>query len=370
MSFENSPAEPETTISRRAKLAATVLVAAFLSCVLVVSEVAARTLVTMPMERPVPQVRYEPHPTRLFALRPDQRAFSFGGAVTVGPSGLRLHPAATVDSAALTTVIALGDSFTFGMGVDDSATFPARLEQGLRARSRPSRVLNAGVISYQVNQELDLLRELTRNRRVDAVVHGLYWNDYLVNDPDKQPALRLLREDGLFVWDEPDAAPDSDGFISSLTRRSALLFAARRAGSALRAAVSGVPVGELEYERVERSLESGVIDTAGFARLPEFYADLKRLASERGFALYVVIMPVEGIVRRPAPGSHPYPLYARAMLDSLGIPYLDAHQLWEKRKLGAELFLPYNKHPDAKGYEVIGDAVATWLTERPEWRRP
>lgn len=333
------------------------------------AEIGARGFVTLPLERPAPQVRYDAHPTRLFTPRPSQRAYSFEGAVTIGSDGLRRHPLGPSDSIRAATVIALGDSFTFGMGVDDSATFPARLERAMQARGASVRVVNAGVISYHVNQELDLLRETLRDATADVVVHGLYWNDYLVNDANQKPARRVLTDDGLFVWDDAEAAIEEVGVLTRLARRSSLLFVARRAVATVLAAVGGARAGEMEYDRVERLLESGVLDTAGFARIPLFYADLQQLAAERGFALYVVIMPVEVVVRGIAPSDHPYPRHARAMLDSLGIPYFDAHRLWEARDAGAELFLPYNKHLNADGYALLGDAVAAWLTNRTEWLR-
>jgi lysophospholipase L1-like esterase len=368
MSLENPSAQPASA-ARKIRVLAVLLVAVVMAGLVLLAEVGARRLVTLPLERPAPQLRYDAHPSRLFTPRPNQRAYSFGGTVTIGPDGLRRHPAGPSDSSRSTTVIALGDSFTFGMGVDDSATFPAQLEAALRRRAAPARVINAGVISYQVNQELDLLQETLRADSADVVVHGLYWNDYLVNDPAQTPALRVLTDDGLFVWDDAETATDEVGVLTRMARRSSLLFVARRAAATLRAVLGGSRAGEMEYDRVERLLESGVVDTAGFARIPKFYAELQQAAAERGFALFVVIMPVEVIVRGSAPSDHPYPRYARAMLDSLGIPYLDAHRLWEERAVGAELFLPYNKHPNADGYALLGEAAAAWLVERAEWPR-
>ncbi len=368
MSLENTSAAPPSA-ARKIRVVAVLLVGLVLASLVAVAEVLARRLVTLPLERPAPQLRYDSHPSRLFTPRPNQRAYSFGGSVTVGLDGLRQHSAGPSDTTETATVIALGDSFTFGMGVDDSATFPARLEQALRARGAAVRVVNAGVISYQINQELDLLQETLREVHADVVVHGLYWNDYLVNDSIQKPALRVLTDNGLFVWDDAETAMDKVGIASRVARRSALLFVARRAAATMRAAVSGARAGEMEYDRVEGLLESGVVDTAGFARIPKFYAELQELAAERGFALYVVIMPVEVIVRGTDLSRHPYPRLARAMLDSLGIPYLDAHALWESRGLGAELFLPYNKHPNADGYAMLGEATGSWLAKRPEWPR-
>lgn len=331
-----------------------------------VAELALRRVVTLPMRRPIPQVRYDVHPTRRFTLRPDQVAYSFDGRVTVGPDGLRTHGGAHRDSAA--TVVLLGDSFVFGMGVDDSATFPAQLERELRARGLAVRTINAGVISYSPYQELDLLREKGLDASARVIIHGLYWNDYLSNDPAVRADVRVLADDGLFVWDAPERRGGLRDAVAALGERSALLFTLRRSAAAIRAALAGDASGTQAYERTERDLESGVVDRAGFASVWDFYTELRALAAARGFTLYAVVMPVHGIVDAPAPADHPYARFVRQSLDSLGIPAYDAHVLWQERGAGSELFLPYNKHLSAAGNALLAEGLGAWLAARPEWQ--
>jgi lysophospholipase L1-like esterase len=74
--------------------------------------------------------------------------------VTITPDGLRANGPRDA-SARGRPILALGDSFTFGNGVGDAATWPAHLERRLQ---RP--VLNAGVFGYGVDQIVLRARKL------------------------------------------------------------------------------------------------------------------------------------------------------------------------------------------------------------------
>ena len=69
-------------------------------------------------------------------------------------------------------VALLGDSFTFGLGVEDGEELPARLEQELRRRTGNERigVLNTGIVSYSPYLERILLEEVVLEYHPDLVV--------------------------------------------------------------------------------------------------------------------------------------------------------------------------------------------------------
>ena len=81
-------------------------------------------------------------------------------------------------------LIAMGDSITFGYGVDDAETYPARLEYLLNERRRSAsavryEVINAGVVGYS---SAEGLRQLAR----DLLVYrpDVLLVSYAINDPD------------------------------------------------------------------------------------------------------------------------------------------------------------------------------------------
>jgi len=339
-----------------------------LTIALAIGELALRAAVTLPLRRVLPEIRYDRHPVRHFTLRPNQTAYSFGATASVDGQGFRTNGRAG-GSAGGARVLALGDSFTFGMGVRDEETWPARLEARLQTLlDRPIAVTNAGTISYGVYQEMDLLRTAGLAIAPDIVVHGLYWNDFMNDGPPSATAPNVVTSRGYLAWDLPD---DTRGALPKLlswaSTRSALLFALRQ--TILQSGL--LPREQSAYgDAYARFLERGLTDEE-WQPIERFYRELLALGRERGFRIFVVVMPVNDIVALPAASSHPYPRAARARLTALGVPHLDAFSLWERGKADVDdMFLPQgsDSHLNAKGYGALAMAVADALGSNPELR--
>jgi hypothetical protein len=121
-----------------------------------------------------------PHPTRGYAYSP-----GFSGVietseytinVDINEMGLRDD---TVNAGEHIDILAAGDSFTVGFGVEAGEAWPARLQSYLRSTNsgKNFRVLNAGVSGYSVRQIRLLVEELTY-LRPDTVVLGVYASRY------------------------------------------------------------------------------------------------------------------------------------------------------------------------------------------------
>ncbi len=96
-----------------------------------------------------------------------------------------------------TRILMLGDSFTYGIGVEDDETFSSRLMQ-----LAPSlEVLNGGVNGYGTGQELIVLEELGERLRPDLVMVGFFWNDVANNVERDVHRFELV--DGELVYPEP-----------------------------------------------------------------------------------------------------------------------------------------------------------------------
>ena len=96
-------------------------------------------------------------------------------------------------------VFVLGDSFTYGIGVQDHETFCARVEQ-LDPRLE---LVNGGVNGYGTAQQLVMLREDGPRLRPDAVLVAFFWNDVGNSYNREHPRFRLF--DG--VLRDPDPVP-------------------------------------------------------------------------------------------------------------------------------------------------------------------
>ena len=324
-----------------------------------IGEFSLRQVFPLPLSSPSPQVRYDLHPTRRFTLRPDQQAFTYSAPVRVGPDGFRVTPGTESPHQDSVNVVALGDSFTFGMGVADHETWPARLQSHLSSGGvERYRVINMGTISYGVQQELDLFVERGLNSRPRVVVHGLYWNDYMDAGPVGPNAAPALTSDGYFVWDPPTPQGGLGRLKAFVRDHSVLAFVSMQV---LKSALA--EQGTSHYETHYQSLVRGEIAPGLFEPVEAFYRELKSLGSRNGFDMYVIVFPVFGIVEAGNPENHPYSRVIREMFRRLDIPYLDGLALWRERGLGVDTYLPYNRHLGPNGHDIVAAAAAEDLRE-------
>lgn len=121
-----------------------------------------------------------PHPRRFWAVAPDLADVELAGdlagsghlsfRVSSDPRGLR---AASAVAAPRARVLFLGDSCTFGVGVDDAATLPAEVQR----RLGNVQCTNAGVPGYSALQGRLLLDEIGKAVAPDLVVVTFGFND-------------------------------------------------------------------------------------------------------------------------------------------------------------------------------------------------
>jgi hypothetical protein len=78
-------------------------------------------------------------------------------------------------------VLFLGDSFTYGLGVNDDQTFAARVEQELRAGRLSVEVMNAGAPGKGTDYELKCFQTKGRKFHPDLTVLAFFGNDFQDN---------------------------------------------------------------------------------------------------------------------------------------------------------------------------------------------
>jgi lysophospholipase L1-like esterase len=125
--------------------------------------------------------------------RPNAEAFLMGARVRTDSRGLRLPDPATeaLRRPADRTVIALGDSLTFGWGVPEGQTFADQLERLLATRcgGRRATVLNAGIGNSNTSMEVARYAALLRPLHPKWLILGFFINDA---EPDPVPSENIL----------------------------------------------------------------------------------------------------------------------------------------------------------------------------------
>lgn len=114
------------------------------------------------------------HPTRGFALKPGFH----NDIYSIDENGFRGQKVPDSDLGSF-TILALGESTTFGWGVDDNETYPYFLMQNLKQTALKPNVVNGGVPSYTSSQVRVYLSEILERKIIqpDLILISIMWND-------------------------------------------------------------------------------------------------------------------------------------------------------------------------------------------------
>lgn len=143
---------------------------------------------------PDPELGYVPHPGPMHVKAPE-----YDVVMTVAPDRTRQQPPVEKTPAGVRVVIA-GDSFTFGLGVQDHETYSAVLQQKFGYAT-----CNTGVISYGTARELWRARRMGLLQKADALVIQFCSNDGRENaDFVRDPSGRFGRDQTTQIGPAPE----------------------------------------------------------------------------------------------------------------------------------------------------------------------
>ena len=149
---------------------------------------------------------HRPHPTRGWTVAPSAHQIVDRFTYTTNERGYRSLRSYTPDPAKY-TVLAIGDSFTFGIDTNDAETWPHLLE----ARDARLNVINLGVGGYGVDQMDVTLQETIGVYHPDLVIVAFIGDDlrrtFLSFRDYKKPRF-VLRGGGLRLTNVPIGTPD------------------------------------------------------------------------------------------------------------------------------------------------------------------
>ena len=230
-------------------------------------------------------------------------------------------------------IILLGDSLTFGWGVEKEETFEHRLEETLHSRS-PTEIINFGHGNYNTEQE----------------VH-LFLDEGLAYDPDQVVLFYFINDA------EPVPQPSRFAWLGSI--RIATFYWSRV--KALVANVSDSTGFEEYYSTLYRE------GAEGWRRSQEAFLELARVCEKNDIVLQVVLLPELHELRGYA-FAREHALVTE-FLGSQDIPVLDLapsfadqpdpHALWVSTD---------DAHPNAEAHRLIADYSVDFIAggRRPD----
>jgi lysophospholipase L1-like esterase len=336
------------TVSLKARLVAAGL-ALFIG--VAASELLARVVYPAPPQLGrEPQLRFQSDPELGFVHVPNQRGYLDDGLATINDLGLRGAATGVLKPPGSLRVLAVGDSTTFGWGVDDDGTYTAHLERLLHAEwpQRRPHVLNGGVSSYDLRQTLERLERLSPVLEPDIVLVGLLWNDLPFGTIGARVALDPGTPRRTFrMANQPSG-------IDGLLRRSRLMYALRHAWLKFAPPAEASDLTRLERALLEGRQLDGLEDA--WQAVDDLLARLKAMADAGHFRAGVVIMPMRAQVERDD-ASAAFQERVTAMAAAHALFVVDPlARLRDSRE--ARLFIPYDQmHLSAAGNVVLAEAA-------------
>lgn len=284
--------------------------------------------------------------------------------------GFRVSPA--LDESRKRRIAWVGDSFTFGLGVDDGDTFVNRLN----LLDRGAAHLNYGIPGFSTDQEWLLIQREVLGFRPDEIVLVVYLgNDLLDNLLDfplqavrakprfvlEQGRLKLLNRQVPPRLKGPGEAritarsmvlgqeQPEYGWLSRILLRTEL---ARR----LRLLPPAEGMEKVFPQRLQPALEL-------FGKLLEA---MTARVEKAGVELRVVLLPGSSLVERPESLSGRFQEYLRQRL--LQSPPLRRLKVLDLKPVLARhasdgLYHPYDGHLNRRGHRLVAGALWEWLAE-------
>lgn len=277
--------------------------------------------------------------------RERHRTAEYDVAVRVNAQGFRADRVySEVPPTGVSRVVAVGNSFTYGQGVEAHEAFPALLERGLPA----TEVVNLGVAGYGTDQQLLMLESRGLRFRPEVVLLGLYMtnvfrNDDAVHGRFGKPVFRLGPEGELVLANVPVPAAGA----AAVPRETGI--------------VARSPLLSKVWDRLEYRGFGEVWATTA-AILDRFAA----VCRARGARLVVVVIPTEQAVQGGALGRALQAQSLRrlaAILPAGGqLTVVDTTPaLLAARESGGLVYFPLDGHLNAAGHAVVArEIVRAW----------
>ena len=345
----------------------------FLGVSLIISLFAAELAVRLVRPQAVMTVSpglYEPDAPRRYRIAPGFRGritnqAEFDTEVVTNRAGLRGPEAGSKPAGGL-RILAIGDSFTFGVGARQEETWPAQLER----RMRNVQVLNAGAPGFGVPDEVAWFEAHGVDLHPDAVVVAVFLANDLQDASPDQPKVAVV--DGSLV------VPGETGGLRRWLYYHSHLFRLFKS-SVLEGRVRSIlglkePWAKREL-RAEFSLYAPALPEELRKGAEATDAAVARLAS-RGVPVVAVLIPSLPQVdpRRWAalldqfgldPSGHdprrPNRLF-REIFERHGVPVLDLTGTFESAvRRGQRIYYPVDQHLTPAGYDLMARTIGEFL---------
>lgn len=249
-------------------------------------------------------------------------------------------------------ILALGDSFSFGVGVELRNTYLSRLEQALNqgSASRKFSVIKAGVVGYSTFNEKIYLARAGLKYRPDLVLVQFWWDDLGVD------RITYLSQMGFLTQGVIKNPQDFRLFLNRHVRTYALF---RRIFSV----VSQKSLFPLKLANDDE--ECSLLKAKALVTVNEF-KEIEALCARNKAVCLFVLMPAKEFVLKKNDSWD----YFCSVLKENQIPAIDLLPVLKKaHENQGSVFFKIDLHLNENGHKVVADELGRFLAQRAFFKR-
>ncbi len=263
-------------------------------------------------------------------------------------------------------IAVIGDSFTFGMGVDLKDTYAKKLEQLIRNEKVRCEVLNCGVIGYVMWQNFEVLKRKVLPYRPDLVVLGVFLNDILMSQPPyKDPSDWKGRNP--FEEKERDSF-ENKFYVHNYFKNIDRLY---KASNRYRTGYNYLKGIE---ERKKTVIQNHDWHKIMYGKLEkDKYRDFALTLEEFVLAAnaansQVLVTYIPDAVQLHDPAGQAINRFIEQTCQKLGVPFVDVSPRFESEPDPSSLYLfPLDAHTSPKGHQLIAESIAQEIKTMEPW---
>ena len=311
----------------------------------ILAEIALRIVLPPPVIWKFPQENYKYDSDIGHWLTPNQQAFTHDKTVITNSVGIRDSEYTLKAPSGVYRVLALGDSQTFGNGLELKDTWPKQLESTLNQSNNGIRfeVINSGLPGSDTWQHEIIFNRMISNYHPDSVVLAFYVNDVVKRftpSPSRHKADNELEKRVIYA-----------------IKQSALLLTLRKAFHSIRHTLETTGA-----EVKQQSLFNGGYDAAiedRWAQVKESLSDMKIMADDHNKDYMIVSLPRRDHVDGRLPWEA-YNLRLQTIAAQYKIPMVSMleplQQGYKEHK--RDLFIPWDGHNSKAANRIIAQVIS------------
>jgi lysophospholipase L1-like esterase len=318
-----------------------------------------------PISKPGMYQIHRPSPVFGWELVPGASGFGRAGTyIHINADGFRDSEHSPHKDAGIFRIMVIGDSFTFGQGVNLEDTYSKYLERFINNKGINSEVINCGVIGYGMWQYLEVLKRKVIPCKPDLVILGIFIDDIttsfspyknLGNWPGTNPFAKDASDimNRSYLWN----------FFENLNTIFETKYRYRRGYQYLKGIEERKQAtGPAHPETTWHQIMYGKLPKQTYLDFSQTLNEFIRTCEAVNIQPLIVLIPDAAQLNEPE--RQAVNRFVEETCREIGVPLVDVTERFEREEDPRTLYLfPFDAHTSPKGHRLIAESILEKIRE-------